>query len=46
MPPRIIKFVEALQEATDQMMDIDKDIFIVGEGVSYRRMARTGPPPD
>lgn len=39
MPPRIIKYTEAIQEATDQMMEIDKDVFVIGLGVSYRNGA-------
>ena len=36
---RIIKFTEAIQEATDQMMAADKDIFVVGLGVTYKNGA-------
>lgn len=36
---RIIKFTEAIKEATDQMMDADKDIFLVGLGVTYKNAA-------
>lgn len=36
---RIIKFTEALKEATDQMMEIDKNIFVVGLGVTYKNGA-------
>lgn len=39
MPSRIIKYTEAIQEATDQMMEVDKDIFVVGLGVSYKNGA-------
>ena len=39
MPPRIIKYTEALKEATDQMMEIDRDIFVIGLGVSYKNGA-------
>lgn len=37
--PRIIKYTEAIKEATDQMMEIDKDIFVIGLGVTYRNGA-------
>jgi len=37
--PRIIKYTEAIKEATDQMMEIDKDIFVIGLGVSYKNGA-------
>lgn len=39
MLPRIIKYTEAIKEATDQMMEIDEDIFVIGLGVSYRNGA-------
>ena len=39
MEPRIIKFTEAIQEATDQMMATDRDIFVVGLGVTYKSAA-------
>ncbi len=39
MEPRIIKFVEAIREATDQMMASDKNIFVVGLGVTYKSAA-------
>lgn len=32
---RIIKYVEALNEAVSQMMEIDDSIFVFGEGVDY-----------
>ena len=39
MPPRIIKYTEAIKEATDQIMEIDHDVFVVGLGVSYKNAA-------
>jgi pyruvate/2-oxoglutarate/acetoin dehydrogenase E1 component len=39
MPERIIKYTEALKEATDQMMDKDMSIFVLGLGVSYKNGA-------
>jgi acetoin:2,6-dichlorophenolindophenol oxidoreductase subunit beta len=39
MPERIIKYTEALKEATDQMMEIDPKVFVVGLGVSYKNGA-------
>ncbi len=39
MLERIIKYTEAIKEATDQMMEIDPTIFVVGEGVSYKNGA-------
>lgn len=39
MPPRVIKYTEAIKEATDQMMEIDRDIFVIGLGVSYKNGA-------
>lgn len=39
MPPRIIKYTEAIREATDQMMEVDGRIFVVGLGVSYKNGA-------
>jgi len=39
MPPRIIKYTEAIKEATDQMMEIDKDVFVVGLGVTDKNGA-------
>lgn len=35
MPPRILKYTEALKEAADQMMEGDPNVFVVGLGVSY-----------
>lgn len=37
--PRIIKYTEAIKEATDQMMEADKNIFVIGLGVTYRNGA-------
>lgn len=39
MPERIIKFTEAIREATDQMMAIDQSVFVIGEGVAYKNGA-------
>src|SRR3989344_4632027 len=39
MPERIIKYSEAIQEATDQMMGADPRVFIIGLGVSYPKGA-------
>ncbi|MDO8591211.1 MAG: transketolase C-terminal domain-containing protein [bacterium] len=39
MPERIIKYTEAIKEATDQMMEIDPKIFVAGLGVSYKNGA-------
>ena len=39
MPERVIKYTEAIQEATDQMMEIDPLIFVIGLGVSYKNGA-------
>ncbi|HEU5115003.1 MAG TPA: transketolase C-terminal domain-containing protein [Candidatus Paceibacterota bacterium] len=39
MAERIIKYTEALKEATDQMMEIDPKVFVVGLGVSYKNGA-------
>lgn len=39
MPERIIKYTEALKEATDQMMQKDSSIFVVGLGVTYKNGA-------
>lgn len=35
MPKRILKFTEAFKEATDQLMQKDKNVFVAGLGVSY-----------
>lgn len=37
--PRILKYTEAIREATDQMMEKDRNIFIVGLGVTYQNGA-------
>ena len=39
MPERIIKFTEAIKEATVQMMERDSSVFVVGLGVSYKNGA-------
>lgn len=39
MPERIIKFTEAIKEATDQMMELDQSVFVIGLGVSYKNGA-------
>ncbi len=39
MPPRILKYTEALKEATDQMMEVDPSVFVMGLGVSYKNGA-------
>lgn len=39
MPERIIKYTEAIKEATDQMMKIDPKVFVIGLGVSYKNGA-------
>lgn len=39
MPPRIIKYTEAIKEATDQIMEIDPSVFVIGLGVSYKNGA-------
>ncbi len=39
MPERIIKYTEAIKEATDQMMEIDPLVFVLGLGVSYKNGA-------
>ncbi|OHA58414.1 MAG: hypothetical protein A2571_01380 [Candidatus Vogelbacteria bacterium RIFOXYD1_FULL_44_32] len=39
MSDRIIKYTEAIKEATDQMMAIDATIFVIGLGVSYKNGA-------
>ncbi|MEK9180204.1 MAG: transketolase C-terminal domain-containing protein [Patescibacteria group bacterium] len=36
---RILKYTEAIKEATDQMMENDRDIFVIGLGVTYRNGA-------
>ena len=39
MPERILKYTEALKEATDQMMEVDPSVFVMGLGVSYKNGA-------
>lgn len=39
MSPRTIKYTEAIKEATDQMMERDPRIFVMGLGVSYKNGA-------
>ncbi len=39
MSKRLIKYVDALREATDQMMEKDKDVFVIGLGVTYKNGA-------
>lgn len=39
MPERIIKYTEAIKEATDQMMERNPKVFVVGLGVSYKNGA-------
>ncbi|MDE2173235.1 MAG: alpha-ketoacid dehydrogenase subunit beta [Patescibacteria group bacterium] len=39
MPPRILKFTEAIKEATDQMLAFDPDVFVIGLGVTYKNGA-------
>ena len=39
MSERIIKYTEAIKEATDQMMEIDPLILVIGLGVSYKNGA-------
>lgn len=39
MLPRVIKYTEAIKEATDQMMEADKSVFVIGLGVSYKNGA-------
>ncbi len=39
MPERIIKYTEALKEATDQMMEQDSSVFVIGLGVTYKNGA-------
>ncbi|TSC54563.1 MAG: acetoin:2,6-dichlorophenolindophenol oxidoreductase subunit beta [Parcubacteria group bacterium LiPW_30] len=39
MPPRIIKYTEAIKEATDQIMEIDPSVFVIGLGVAYKNGA-------
>ncbi len=37
--PRILKYTEAIREATDQMMENDRDVFVIGLGVAYHNGA-------
>ncbi len=39
MPERIIKYTEAIKEATDQVMETDPSAFVIGLGVSYKNGA-------
>ncbi len=39
MPDRILKYTEALKEATDQLMAEDSKVFTIGLGVSYPKGA-------
>ncbi|HVT75251.1 MAG TPA: transketolase C-terminal domain-containing protein [Candidatus Paceibacterota bacterium] len=39
MAERIIKYTEALKEATDQMMEVDPRVCVLGLGVSYKNGA-------
>lgn len=39
MSERILKCNEAIKEATDQMMEIDPKVFVIGLGVSYKNGA-------
>lgn len=39
MSERILKYTEALREATDQVMAIDTSVFVLGLGVSYKNGA-------
>ncbi|MEK7062455.1 MAG: transketolase C-terminal domain-containing protein [Patescibacteria group bacterium] len=39
MNDRIIKYTEALKEATDQIMQEDQKVFVIGLGVSYKNGA-------
>jgi acetoin:2,6-dichlorophenolindophenol oxidoreductase subunit beta len=36
MEPRIIKYTEAIKETIDQMMESDKNIFLIGLGATYK----------
>ena len=35
MPDRVIKYTEAIREATSQLLERDPDVFVIGEGVAY-----------
>ncbi len=37
--PRILKYTDALREATDQVMEQDANVFVMGLGVSYSKGA-------
>ena len=37
--PRILKYTEALKEATEQAIAADPKVFVVGLGVSYKNGA-------
>ncbi|MEW5693682.1 MAG: transketolase C-terminal domain-containing protein [Candidatus Hydrogenedentota bacterium] len=39
MPNRIIKYTEAIKEATDQIMEVDQDVIVMGLEVSYKNGA-------
>lgn len=39
MPPRILKYTEAIKEATDQLMAADESVYAIGLGVSYKNGA-------
>lgn len=39
MSERIIKYTEALKEATDQLMQADNSVYVIGLGVSYKNGA-------
>ncbi len=39
MSERIIKYTEAIKEATDQMMEKDHNVYVIGLGVSYKNGA-------
>ncbi len=39
MSERIIKYTEALKEATDQLLAVDHKAFVIGLGVSYKNAA-------
>lgn len=39
MPPRILKYTEAIKEATDQLMEADPNVFVIGLGVAYKNGA-------
>lgn len=39
MPERILKYTEAINEATNQIMNKDRSVFVVGLGVTYKNGA-------